>query len=215
MHPFAGEPAATEWTARPISAIWAELLAIAATRARGREPVVIAVDGRSGAGKSTLAARIAEAASGVVVVHTDDVAWHHSFLGWTDLMRSGVLEPARRGEAVAYRPPAWDERGRPGAIEVPAGCAAVVVEGVGAGGGELADLLDALVWVQSDAAGARSRGIARDGGDVAFWDEWEAEEVPFLDRQRPWERADLVIAGSPVLDHDPRHDAVVAPGPLR
>ena len=214
MHPFAGEPAATEWTARPISAIWAELLAIAATRARGREPVVIAVDGRSAAGKSTAAARLAEAVS-AVVVHTDDVAWHHSFFGWTDLMRSGVLEPVRRGESVAYRPPAWDARARQGAIDVPAGCAGVIVEGVGAGRGELADLLDALVWVQSDAAGARSRGIARDGGDVAFWDEWEAEEVPFLDRQRPWERADLVIAGSPILDHDPHRDVVVAPGPLR
>ncbi len=124
-------------------------------------------------------------------------------------MRDGVLEPVRRGENVAYRPPAWVERGRSGAVEVPAGCRAVVMEGVGAGRRELADLVDALVWMQSDAADARTRGIARDGGDVAFWDEWEAEDVSFLDRHRPWERADMVVAGSPVLDHE----VVVAPAP--
>jgi hypothetical protein len=107
-----------------------------------------------------------------------------------------VLEPVRRGERVAYRPPAWDERGRPGAIEVPADARAVLVEGVGAGRRELADLIDVLVWVQSDVEDARTQGIARDGGDVAFWDEWEREEVPFLERDRPWERADVIVAGT-------------------
>jgi hypothetical protein len=67
------------------------------------------------------------------------------------------------------------------------------------------------VWIQSDAVDARTRGIARDGGDVAFWNEWEAEEVPFLDEHRPWERADVIVAGSAVLDHDPMHEVVVAP----
>jgi hypothetical protein len=211
MRPFDGEPAAGPWTARPLVDVCGELLALAVSRAAGREPTIIAVDGRSAAGKSTFAQRMADLVGGTAVVHTDDIAWHHSFFGWTDLMLGGVLEPVRRGEKVAYRPPAWVERGRPGAVEVPAGCRAVVVEGVGAGHRELAHVVDALVWMQSDAVDARTRGIARDGGNVAFWDEWEAEEVPFLDQHRPWERADLIIAGSPVLDHDPDHEAVVAP----
>jgi hypothetical protein len=194
MRPFAGEPEAGPWEARPIADVARDLLDLPSARATG--PCVIAVDGRSGAGKSTFAARVAEAVGGVAIVHSDDVAWHHSFFGWADLMRSGVLAPLRRGEDVAYRPPAWDERGRPGAIEASAGCAAVVVEGVGAGRRDLADLVDVLVWVQSDAHEARARGIERDGGDVAFWDEWEREEVPFLDRHRPWERADLIVAGT-------------------
>ncbi len=213
MRPFAGEPAAGPWTARPLLDVCAELLALAASRAAGQAPLVIAVDGRSAAGKSTFATRMAQVVEGVAIVHTDDIAWHHSFFGWADLVRNGVLEPARQGEKVAYRPPAWVERGRPGALEVSAGCQAVVMEGVGAGRRELADLVDALVWMQSDAADARTRGLARDGGDVAFWDEWEAEEVPFLDQHRPWKRADLVVAGSPVLDHDPDHEVVVAPAP--
>lgn len=212
MRLFAGEPAAGPWTARPLRDVCAELLALAESRAAGTAPPVIAIDGRSGAGKSTFAARLAEVVAGAAVVRTDDIAWYHSFFGWADLMRYGVLEPVRRGEVVAYRPPAWVERGREGAVEVFPGCRAVVMEGVGAGRRELADLVDALVWMQSDAVDARSRGIARDGGDVAFWDEWEGEEVPFLRQDRPWERADVIVAGSSVLDHDPDCEVVVAAG---
>ena len=102
-------------------------------------------------------------------------------------------------------------RSRPGAVEVPAGCRLLVVEGVGAGRSELADLLDAAVWVQSDRVVARERGIARDAGDVDGWDEWQAEEIPFLQRDRPWERADVIVAGvgiapaDAVLVAEPRH----------
>jgi hypothetical protein len=211
IRPFDGEREAGPWTVRPLCEVSAGLVRLAASRTVAPGPPVIAIDGRSGAGKSTFAARLASAVGDAAVVRTDDVAWNHSFFGWADLMRAGVLEPVRRGEAVSYSPPAWVERGRPGAVEVRAGVRAVVVEGVGAGRRELADLVDALVWVQSDAVDARTRGIARDGGDVAFWDEWEVEEVPFLDHHRPWERADVIVAGSPVVDHDPAVEVVVAP----
>jgi hypothetical protein len=214
IRPFDGEPEAGPWTVRPLCEVAAGLVRLAASRTVAPGPPAIAVDGRSGAGKSTFAARLASAVGDVAVVHTDDLAWNHSFFGWADLVRVGVLEPVRRGEAVSYSPPAWVGRGRPGAVEVHAGCRAVVLEGVGAGRRELSDLVDARVWVQSDAVDARTRGIARDGGDVAFWDEWEAEEVPFLDHDRPWERADVIVAGSPVLDHDPAAEVVVAPAPV-
>ena len=61
------------------------------------------------------------------------------------------------------------------------------------------------MWVQSDFAEAERRGIARDiaqgvNGDVeestAFWHEWMAEELAFVERQRPWERACIVVAGT-------------------
>ena len=70
------------------------------------------------------------------------------------------------------------------------------MEGVGAARAELADLVDLAIWVQSDRAVARERGIERDGGDVAGWDEWQSEEVPFLERDRPWERAGVIVAGT-------------------
>lgn len=32
------------------------------------------------------------------------------------------------------------------------------------------------------------------GADAAgFIDEWMAEEIPFLEHHRPWERADLIV----------------------
>lgn len=207
-----GEPAAGPWRVERVDALARTLLAGALP---GR-PRIVAVDGRSAGGKTTVAGRLAAAVPGAAVVHSDDVAWWHSFFGWGDLMRTGVLEPLHRGAAVDHRPPAWDERGRAGSIAVPAGCPAVFVEGVGVGRRELAPWVDVLLWVQSDQALARERGLLRDGGDAAvgFWEEWRAEEEPFLAAERPWERALLVVAGNAVtLPYDPATELVLAPPP--
>ena len=136
-------------------------------------------------------------------MHTDDAAWHHDFFDWAHLLADGVLAPWRAGQDVAYRPPTWAARGRAGAITVPSGAPLLVVEGVGAGRRALEPLLDAVIWVQTDRILATRRGLERDGGDVAFWDEWEARERPFLAADRPWERAVLVISGQ-----DVRHELV-------
>lgn len=165
---------------------------------KGR-PAVLAVDGRSAGGKSTLAARLAEAVPGTAVVHTDDIAWWHSVFAWVDLITDGVLEPVRRGEAVSFRPPAWDERNRPGAVEVPAGCRLVIVEGVGAGRRELAHLLDGVVWVETPPAESARRDevrIANGETDRATYDAWMAEEHPFVEEQRTWERAFAIVDGT-------------------
>lgn len=190
------------------------VLEAAGTPAGG--PRIVAVDGRSASGKTTLARRLEQAIPGAATVHTDDVAWWHSCFDWADLMVDGVLEPLGRGEAVAFRPPAWEERGRPGAIEVPAGASVVLVEGVGAGRRELAHLVDAVVWVQGDVDVRDRRDRARVaagevGQDVV--DRWMREEVPFVAGQRPWERAFAVVAGTPEPAHDPASEVVVAPPP--
>lgn len=210
---FPGEPVAEPWTPWQIADVVTHLLGVVG--APSGRPAILAVDGRSGGGKSTFAERVAHAVPGAVVVHTDDVAWWESFFGWDHLMAGGVLEPARRGEAVRFRPPAWEERGREGAIEVPDGARLVVVEGDGSSRRSLAHLLDGAVWVQSDANDSRRRGIERDGGTqeaADFWDEWDADEVPFFDADRPWERADLVICGTPHLTgvvHDAATEVLV------
>jgi len=166
-------------------------------------PSLVLVDGRSGAGKSTFASRLA-GALGASLVHTDDVAWEHSRFGWEDLLVDGVLEPWRRGGAVDYRPPAWKAHGRDGAVTADAGLP-LVVEGVGAARAALAPLADLVVWVQSDRTLARTRGLARDASygtrtpaeAEEFWDEWMTEEEPFVAADRPWERAGLVVLGTP------------------
>lgn len=207
------EPERGPWTAEPVGAVLERVVAAARARRAAavplpgdspHRPLVVAVDGRSASGKSTTTALLAEAATAAglraTVVHTDDVAWWWGFFSWWPLLRDGVLTPVRAGREVAFRPPPWDERDRPGAITVPAPLDLLLVEGVSASHRELADLIDAAMWVQSDVSIARERGIERDGGtpeDVAFWDEWDAAELPLLAADRPWERADVVVCGTP------------------
>jgi hypothetical protein len=162
---------------------------------------VVAVDGGSASGKSTFATRLA-AAMDVPVLHTDDVAWWESFFGWWPLLVEGILEPLARGEDVRYRPPAWERRARPGAIEIP-GAPAVVVEGVGASRRELAPYLDRAIWVDADRQLALERGMQREDEDLSFWREWELAEEDHLARDRPWERADLLVTNDPPAPPDP------------
>lgn len=218
-----GEPPAGPWTARPVADLARELLELARARRAGQVgrvagPVVIAVDGRSAGGKTTLAGRVADAVGRSAVVHADDLAWHEPMFGWAHVERA-LLEAVRAGGPVRLRPPAWAERGREGAIELPEDLELVVIEGVGSAQREVADLLDAVVWVQSDDAEAERRGIARDiasgeNGDVeetiAFWHAWMAHEREHLRADRPWERADVVAAGTPPI---PLADGEVAVAP--
>jgi len=175
--------------------------------------VTLAVDGRSGSGKTTLAAALAAHLPGAVVLHTDDISWYESFFGWDHLMAAGILLPLRHGEDVAFRPPAWDRRGRGGSITVSASAPVVIVEGVGSSRRGLSTLIDASVWVHADSDESYRRGIDRDGGTdeaAAFWAEWAREEQGFLFEDRPWERAAVIVCGTPDLvppghiDHGPQ-----------
>ena len=206
-----GEPRFGPWQVRHVDEVLRGVLGSPGGAAA--RPSLLAVDGRSGSGKTTIAQRIVDRVPGAAVVHTDDIAWYHAMFDWSALITEGVLAPLRRGGAVAFRPPPWDARARPGAVTVPAGCPLVVVEGVGIGRRDLAPFFDGLLWVQADRAVAWARGLARDGGGAAqeaFWHEWEAAERPFLAAERPWERADAVVDGAPALPHDPATELVVA-----
>jgi hypothetical protein len=158
------------------------------------------------------------------VIHTDSIAWAHSRFGWADLLIDGILTPVHRGEAVSYRPPRWVEHGREGSLDVPAGCPLLIIEGDGAGRREVAHLIDALIWVQADEREAERRGLARerdpdaldmtnkDPGGATFDNaEWMAEEIPFNAAQRAWERADIIVCGTPQIPHDPGTEIVAAP----
>lgn len=204
------------WRPVTLPALAADLAAAAGPRLR--RPRIIAIDGRGGSGKTTLAAALAEEL-GATVVHADDLAWHEPLFGWRDRLDE-LLTAVRAGDGVSYRPPQWRARGREDAIEVPAGCPVVVVEGTGAS--QSGDSVDVVVWVQADADEAERRGIARDlasgvNGDeeetVAFWRDWMAHEVPFLARERPWEQAYAVVAGTPVIALS-EGEWAVADGPL-
>jgi hypothetical protein len=203
--PHEGEPAGGPWQVLPLTDLVRLLLSADPPVDR---PVVVGIGGRSSSGKTTLARRLAAVIPGSVVVHTDDIAWRQAVLDWDGLLRDGVLEPARRGRPVAYRPPKWDEHNRPEALVVPAGTRALIVEGVGATRSALAPLLDATLWVQADAAELARRDERRiAAGETTAADHraWIAEEDPFLLADRAWERATALVAGTPDLpNNDPR-----------
>ena len=82
----------------------------------------------------------------------------------------------------------------------------VVIEGVGAGRSSIAERVDSVIWVQSDLDVTDSRNKRRiDAGEIglAGYEGWMLEEVPFQAEQRTWERADLVVGGTPEVAHNP------------
>lgn len=207
-----GEPAAGPWRVVPVGEL-VEHLHIAAGTPAGR-PRIVAVDGRGGAGKSTLVQRLQAQVPRSAVVHTDDVAWHHSFSGWAAVLAEHVLEPLRRGAAVDYRPRPWADRGRQGSIRVPAGLDTVWVEGTGVVRRELAPSLDASVWMQVDRLEAERRLLDRDGDapdQLQLVEDWAREEHPFMLTEQPWKHATVVVAGSPVPDRTSTRHLLVAP----
>jgi hypothetical protein len=216
------EPEAGPWQVESLSSVVDAITQPPGSSSSGR-PVVLAVDGRSNNGKTTVAERIRDLVPGAVVIHTDDIAFEHSRFGWDDLLIDGILVPVHQGRAVSYRPPKWDEHGREGSFEVPADCPLLIVEGDGAGRREVAHLIDTLIWVQADEREAARRSAARlanpPAADLANQaidgtpfdeDGWMAEEIPFNAAQRTWERADIIVCGTPEIPYDPSAEIVVA-----
>jgi hypothetical protein len=217
------EPEAGPWRAELLNTVVNVVLSRGPDWSGTGRPAVLAVDGRSNNGKTTVAGRIGAMVPGSVVVHTDDIAFAHSRFGWADLLIDGILVPGYQGLTVSYRPPRWSERGREGSIEVPADSPLVIIEGDGAGRREAAHLIDCLIWVQADEKVAGRRAAARlanppaadlankDPAGVPFdEDGWMAEEIPFNAAQRTWERADIIVCGTPEIPHDPSTEIVVA-----
>ncbi len=218
------EPEARPWRVELLSTVIDAVTGREPDRSSSSRPAVLAVDGRSNNGKTTVAARIADMVPGSVVIHTDDIAWEHSRFSWADLLIDGILVPVHQGQEVSYRPPRWDEHGRDGSIDVPVGCPLLIIEGDGAGRREVAHLIDTLIWVQADEREAAQRAVARaavpTAADLAnkavdeapFDDEgWMAEEIPFNAAQRTWERADIIVCGTPEVPYDPSTEIVIAP----
>jgi hypothetical protein len=209
LHP--GEVEATGWRVERLSDVVHRLLD-AAPDVVGR-PRLIAIDGRGGAGKSSLVERLRVIVPASGIVHTDDVAWNQAYFDWGALMVENILRPLHRGEAVTFRPPAWTEHARPGAIRVSDGADVVWVEGTGIIREEFAPWIDASIWVQGDLDEQERRLAERDGESPAQQQHiaaWLAEELPLMLREQPWRMATIVVAGTGRLDHDPDTEIVVA-----
>jgi hypothetical protein len=217
------EPEAGPWRVELLSAVAEAVTKQEPDRRDSGRPAVLAVDGRSNNGKTTVAGRIRDMVPGAVVIHTDDIAFAHSRFGWVDLLIDGILLPLHEGRAVSYRPPKWEEHGREGSLEVPADCPLLIIEGDGSGRREVTHLIDTVIWVQADEREAARRSAARVADppaadlankavDGSRFDEegWMAEEIPFNAAQRTWERADIIVCGTPEIPYDPSTEIVIA-----
>jgi hypothetical protein len=167
----------------------ADALARRALALRGR-PVVL-IDGRSGAGKTELGRALAPR-MGAVLVSLDDL-----YPGWDGLaagahaVSTTVLrrrDPGwTRWDWAQSRPAEWHplDRGTP-----------LVVEGCGAITAASRRRAELAVWMDADAALRRARAMARDGRAYEpHWDRWAAQEAQHLRRDRPVERADVILRG--------------------
>ena len=106
-----------------------------------------------------------------------------------------ALEPLSRGEPARYETSHWGgpTDGQPVTVE-PAGV--VVLEGVTASREAFAPYLTYAIWVETPAELRLRRGLDRDGDDaVSQWHEWMAAEEEYRRREKPEDRADLVIPG--------------------
>ena len=102
-----------DWHVRPLD----DLVLQIRVRATAR-PMMIAANGYSSSGKTTLARRVAAALDSCHVLHTDDIAWHQGVFAWDALLINDVLPVVRSGRPLRYRPQAWEQRRREGAVEL-------------------------------------------------------------------------------------------------
>jgi mannitol-1-/sugar-/sorbitol-6-phosphatase len=181
------------WQSLSVETFLGRLIALVAPG----EVAVFGIDGRSRSGKTSLAAELGAFGDDMAIIHTDDIAWHHSFFDWTPVLITGVLEPLRRdGPPVSFTPQAWIDRGRSGSIDIPRGTQVVLVEGVGAARAELTRWLDATIWVETSEDVAMRRTVELDRDPPGFIDDWMRAERAHLDRDRPWTRATVITSGT-------------------
>lgn len=158
---------------------------------------LVGIDGCGGAGKTTFAARLARELNDAPVVHTDDFASFDEPVEWWPRFLTGVVEPLTRGKPSTFHPYDWVQR-RPSddTITIPP-AVLVLVEGVGATRKAWRDRLAMRIWVDTPRAERLRRGLDRDGEHMrAFWEWWMVAEDGYVDTERPWAAADVVVDGA-------------------
>jgi uridine kinase len=72
----------------------------------------------------------------------------------------------------------------------------LIIEGVTATREAFRPYLTYSIWIETHRDVRLDRGLLRDGEDArAQWEQWVAEEHAYVQRERPDERADLVVDG--------------------
>jgi uridine kinase len=156
---------------------------------------IVAIDGPGGAGKSTFAEHLSMALGGAEIVHTDDFASWENPIGWWPQLIEKVLEPVSRNEVVRFQRSQWQAGNDPGWVEFRPH-EFLILEGVTAAREAFAPYITYAIWVEAHEEVRLRRGLERDGQAARKqWELWMADEARYQSRERPDERADLVIRG--------------------
>ncbi|HEX3335536.1 MAG TPA: hypothetical protein VHS54_03695 [Jatrophihabitans sp.] len=164
---------------------------------RAGRTLFVGVDGRGGSGKSTLAAAIAAAVPGSVVIPVDDFAgplvpeWD-----WARL-RTQVLLPLVDGRPGRYQRWEWNRAEGAEWHDVPVG-RLVVIEGVSSTRDEVGAPWSCRIWVDAPHETRLQRALERDGAQLLpqWRDVWMPSEEAYVERERPQDRADLLVNGA-------------------
>ena len=157
---------------------------------------LLCVDGPAGSGKTTLAAAVARARPASRVVAMDDLYDGWDGLAGVESQVEALLGPLARGEPGSYRRYDWHAARFAETVPVPV-VPLLVLEGVGSGAAEHADLITLLVWIEADAELRFTRGLARDGEHLRpEWERWMLAEMQHFATHRTRDRADLILHGA-------------------
>ena len=157
---------------------------------------LVAVDGPGGAGKSTFADRLARAAGGAPVVHTDDFASADNPLNWWPRLLEQVIVPLKSGNAARFQRYDWSTESfaewhtiEPAPV--------VIIEGVSSGRSEWVGHLSYLFWIETPRELRLERAVLRDGSEALDdWEIWMGEEDAHYAKDATRERADAEIDGT-------------------
>jgi uridine kinase len=173
---------------------------------------LVCIDGPAGSGKTTFAGRLAGAVGrGAQLLHLEDLYAGWTVTGAVSRLAAGVLRPLAEGAPGAYHRFDWDI-GRFAVVPTPVPVADVlIVEGCGSSPQQLDRWTTLRVWVEAPAALRLTRGIERDGTQLAAeWRRWQLMEAEVFATERTRERADLRVDGA---DVDGRAGAEFVPLP--
>lgn len=169
------------------------------TRGRG----LVAIDGRGCSGKSTLATELAEALGSYVIgVDSFFAAGPGNRLRWQEF--TDAVAQLRRLGTLRYQPYDWEKDALLPAEMIDAPL--VIIEGLYAMHRDVVEHYDARIWVEADLSTRWDRVLARDGPSrIDRWrNEWVPMEQRYVDEQRPWRHADVVVAGPGLTLHQLR-----------
>jgi uridine kinase len=198
------------WQLRGSAAVSSILDLAAQCAGKVDRPVVIAIDGPSCAGKSILATAVA-VRSGATVLEADDfyrntlprltlsqreatpdAAVVDAVIDW-ERLRDQALLPLRARESATFQPYDWDaDDGQLAPPKTLPAADLIIVEGVYAARPELAELVDAAVYLGVDPQ-TRTRRSAERENDPDWVRFWERGEANYFSAVRPPASFDLQL----------------------